>query len=836
MLAALQCSASPMSKSVPQKRSTAAVLLGVRAVTLPNGWQLTPVGHTIGLAGDMPASMLLSSDHKNLFVSTAGFHDHSLNVYNIASGRIIQSVEVGKIWFGMAQDPDTGDVLVPGGGPATADFLTFLPADQQSAAKQAIHRFTYDGGKVAVTEGLPVPDVKGSKRWTSGIACAPGGLTYAIDTDASTVYELTGGNVAASVTVGYRPLSCTLSPGADYLAVTNWGDKSVSILRSSPFAEVTRIPVGSHPCAAVWTGKGAAQRLFVTNSGSNSVSVIAEVDGAWKVIETINTALTTNAPAGSTPLAVAASHDGKRLYVANADNNDVAVIDISDRDESRVLGFIPTGWYPSTVAVSPDDRQLFIGVGKGLSSRPNWPAKLNDGSTQPDGSGHRDYIGNVLSGGLTIVNLPDAPLLAKYSAQVVANVPHGFTQVGYNADAKLAFQQIKHVVYIIRENRTYDQVFGDIKSGNGDPNLVLFGEKVTPNAHNLAEKTVLLDNLFVNGEVSEDGHQWCNAAYATDFTEKAWENSYSGKGEPDADSRLTESPGGYLWDNCARHGLSYMSYEEFAEFTATPNSPPIFHGQGTLAGHSSPAFCAVGVFDNGRDVGRAGVFINDLHAAEKTGNWPNFMVMHLGEDHTRGLDPGVYSPSSNVADNDQALGKVVDAVSHSTFWNSTAIFVIEDDAQDGPDHVDCHRTVGLVISPFVKHNFVDHTHYTTTSMIKTMEMILKLPPMTQYDKYATPMTNCFTSKAVMDAFDNIDPKVSLIAKNPTTGPGATASAKLDFSDFDRADPQALNHILWDAIRPGTPMPAPVRSAWSGPVGTVIARAAGSKHVAGRHVL
>ena len=551
--------------------------------------------------------------------------------------------------------------------------------------------------------------------------------------------------------------------------------------------------------------------MFVANAGSNSVSVVRE----GKVTETIKTSLDPQDPVGSTPDALALSPDGKRLYVANADNNDVAVIDTSNAAESRVLGFLPTGWYPSALAIAPDGKTLYIGTGKGLSFRGNPAATLPALSvrTQPIGSLKYDYIGGILSGTVSVLRLPGTQGLKKYTRQVYANTPglvQKTAQIGPSLPA--AFGKIKHVLYIIRENRTYDQVFGDIKAGNGDPDLTIFGAQTTPNAHALATQYVLLDNLYCNGEVSEDGHKWCDAAYATDFIEKVWPSNYSSRGEPDSDERVGVSPAGNLWDNCRRHGVTYYAYGEEAEFTSTPNAPPKFTGDKGLTGHASEEYGKIGWFAPPRDVGRADIFLRDLHAAEGTGNWPQFIVMGLPEDHTQGLSAGAYTPTANVAENDQALGRIVEGLSHSRFWDSTAIFVIEDDAQNGPDHVDAHRTVGLVLSPYVKRDGTDSTQYTTASMVRTMEMLLGLPPMTQFDRNATPMQASFTSQPDLTAYTDIAPRVDLEAKNPQTGPGATASAKLDFSAPDRADPDALNAILWHALKPGVPQPAPVRSA------------------------
>jgi len=321
---------------------------------------------------------------------------------------------------------------------------------------------------------------------------------------------------------------------------------------------------------------------------------------------------------------------------------------------------------------------------------------------------------------------------------------------------------------------------------------------------------VIFDNIYCSGEVSEDGHQWCNAAYATDFTEKAWPNSYSRRGEPKADERLTASPAGYLWDNCAKQGLSFRSYGEFASFKSDAESAPLFVGNKGLLGHASETWDKARR-GGGRDTDRADAFIQELREAEASGQWPAFMVMSLGEDHTEGLAAGRFTPVAHVASNDLALGRIVEAISRSKFWSETAIFVIEDDAQNGPDHVDAHRTCALTLSPYVKRGVVDSTMYSTASIVRTIELILGLPAMTQYDRAATPMYNAFTSEPAMEAYASLPARVDLQARNPKTGSLARASARLDFSDVDRADPDELNRILWLAYKGNEPMPAPVHS-------------------------
>jgi YVTN family beta-propeller protein len=778
---------------------------------LPNGWHITPVGKPIALPGDLPLTMIFSADGRHLLVNTAGWHDHTVNVIDTSTNTLTQSINVGKDWVGMCFDPAGDDVYVAGGGEAGPEFLIAAAklgatSDQLEAVKHPILRLSYENGILAPKHSLDIPGLKPDDQFIAGLATDKDGEIYAVNLQTDTVYKLDGKprTVGATAKVGYRPYALALSPNGQTLAVSNWGAQSVSLLNADTLAEKSRVSVGSHPNALAWAKDG---RLFVANSGSNSVSVI--VNGT--VHETIKTSLRPKDLIGSTPDALAVSPDGQRLYVANADNNDVAVIDVSDHHASRVLGFIPTGWYPSALAISPNGRMLYIGTGKGLGFRANDIPKTPYARAEYITHQKYDYIGAVLSGAVSVVHLPDAQGLMADTRQVYANTPQGRPLAPNNSGTREVLARIKHVVYIIRENRTYDQVLGDLTAGNGDPNLAIFGANVTPNAHALANHYVLLDNLYCNGEVSEDGHKWCDAAYATDFIERAWPSDYSDRGEPDADDRLTDSPAGELWDNCARHGLTYRSYGEAADFQSTPNAPPVFTGSKGLAGHANVAWTQI-PFGSGRDTLRAAVFLKELHAAEQTGVWPQFMVMSLGEDHTTGLKPGTFTPVAAVASNDQAVGQIVEGISHSRFWKDTAIFIIEDDAQNGPDHVDAHRTVGLLVSPYIKRGAVDSTQYTTASMVRTIEIILGLPPMTQYDQNATPMLGCFTSQADLTAYADIAPKVDLEARNPTTGPGAVASNQLDFSAPDRADPDALNAILWHALKPGVPLPAPVRSA------------------------
>lgn len=794
-----------------------------QGITLPVGWRITPAGRHVPLPGDMAMKIIVSQDGKQAYVNTAGWHDHSVNLIDVAGEKLAGTLNVGKDWTGMALNPKTNELFVSAGGALTVQFTAAakqrgVSAEILEALKLPVLRLGINNNQLETKSSVAIEGLADKDRFIAGVTHGSDGALYVVNIQNDTVYRLSGADYKTqqSAKVGYRPYSAALAPNGRTLAVSNWGDESVSLLDPTTMRETTRIKVGSHPNDLAYSRDG---RLFVANSGSNSINVIS--DGV--VVETIRTSFEPQALVGATPVSLAIANDGRRLYVANADNNDVAVIDIGKARESRVLGFIPTGWYPTAVAVSPDGKKLFVGTGKGgMKLRGNFPASTEYKIASPDPKKPYDYVGSQLEGLLSIIDVPDRRQLSDYTAQVKNNFPNPKAQIDQaHADriTKEVFPKIKHVLYIIRENRTYDQVFGDLGKGNGDPNLTLFGENVTPNSHKLARETVILDNLFCNGEVSQDGHQWSNAAYATDFTQKAWVNSYSRRGQPEADERLTASPAGYLWDNCRKHGKTYRSYGEFASFRSSPETEPVFVGASGLRENASEEWLKLKNLPGARqrDTKLAEVFINELKEAEAKGEWWNFMVMSLGENHTDGLAPGRFTPIACVASNDLALGMIVEAVSKSRFWPETAIFIIEDDAQNGPDHVDSRRTVGLVYSPYVKRGgVVDSTLYTTVSYVRTMELILGLPPMTQYDQLATPMHHVFTTTPNLAPFVREEARVDLMAKNALTGEGAQRSARMDWSDYDLIDFDELNDILWKALKPNQPMPAPVRSALLGP--------------------
>ena len=626
---------------------------------------------------------------------------------------------------------------------------------------------------------------------------------------------------------------------------------------------------GSHPTAMLLSPDEAI--LYVALSNADAVAVVDTQSG--KLLRTVSTKMPGQEYAGSYPSALAQSADSKRLYVADASLNAVAVVDLRS---TRVPGFIPTYWYPSALAVVGGD--LLVATAKGEGTGPN--SGMSELKVQRR---HREhpYIPTLLYGSIARINLADAEKHMKEltekaeSANLLKSDPGKFKFPG-------GTNPIHHVIYVIKENRTYDQIFGDIALGNGDPSLTMYGADITPNEHKLAMQFGLLDNFYDSGEVSGNGHEWTNAAITSDYNEKTWQIGYRGQertydfqgtvadefpsdnGEPDVDAPAT----GYLWDNMAKHGISYRVYGEFVstewcepaaaappqEGTTSPfvgqcarpsihKGDPLPENVGDPHGSASPYTWAVpemkvirpniavlqGHFDpkypdfntEYPDQLRADEFLNEFASfvkARQEGSGtqlPGFVTLYLPNDHTSGTRPERARPAAAVADNDLALGRVVDTVSHSPYWDDTAIFVLEDDAQDGADHVDAHRSTALVISKYSPGStakpFVTHRFYTTVNVVHTMEALLGVPPMNQNDGYAPIMAPLFEGNGNQAPFSadwrNRDNGL-IYELNSAKAPGAKASSKMDFSRPDAAKASELNAILWREAKGDRPMPAP----------------------------
>jgi YVTN family beta-propeller protein len=608
-------------------------------------------------------------------------------------------------------------------------------------------------------------------------------------------------------------------------------DGSVSIVDLDAGREIGQIVVGLHPSGMIATANG--RYVLVANANSDSISVIDCERAA--VVETISTRPAEALLFGSAPNALAPSPDGRRLYASNGTNNSIAVIDFQPPN-SRLLGCVPTGWYPAGLALDAQRGELYVANVKGHGSRNrSWEGERKIGARPVFGYNSHDHQGT-----LTLLKLPTTDELPAYTKTVLENnrltesisalAPPRPTVAPRPVPERHGEPSVfKHVVYIIKENRTYDQVFGDIEQGEGDPQLCIFGREVTPNHHKLVEEFLLLDNFYCSGVLSADGHQWTNEAYVTDYLEKAFAGFPRSYPYPGGDA-MAYAPTGFIWDNVLAHGKSLRVYGEFVSATIRWKDParqsrPTFtdcyrdflDGTNlidvraranikTLENYLCPT--AIGFPGIVPDIYRAAQFINELKQFEQNGGFPNFSIMLLPNDHTSGTRAGMPTPEAAVADNDLALGRIVEAISHSKFWPETCIFVVQDDPQAGFDHIDGHRTVAMVISPYTRRRAVDSTNYNQTSMVRTIELLLGLPPMNQLDSSATPMASCFIDEPDLTAYDAVPNQIPLDRLNPQLGDisdprqlhWAMESAKLDLDDIDRANEDIFNRILWHARR------------------------------------
>ena len=563
--------------------------------------------------------------------------------------------------------------------------------------------------------------------------------------------------------------------------------------------------------------------LFVANANRNTVTVIDTEAG--KAIETIGTAIDPKAPPGSTPNSLALSPDESMLFVSNANTNNLAVVNVKDPGGSAPLGFIPTGWYPTSVRLSRDGKWIFVANGKGATSRANRDGPrpgFAGGRNPPPGVHRRPFPGDAFAhsdadspadGGIFPDGLRMQPAQAGRSDR--RDRRHNRRRQPDSRESRRAVADHATSSTSIKENRTYDQVFGDMKQGNGDPNLCLFPESVTPNHHALVSEFVLLDNFYVESEVSADGHEWTMGAYATDFVERLWPLGYRGDRRvpypaEGAHDEAARPAGGYLWDKAAAKGVSYRSYGEFVKNGRTPHDPATPRVK-ALEGHIDPMFRS---FDmDYPDVKRAERFLQELAGFEKAGEMPRLSIVRLPNDHTSGTSPGRWTVTACVGDNDLALGQLVEGLSKSRFWKQMAIFVVEDDAQNGSDHVDAHRTVALAISPYIKRHSVDSTMYSTSSMLRTMELILGLEPMSQFDAAARPMFNAFTATPDFTPYVHRPAGVDLNARNTAT-PRWPRSPQARPRGRGPRRRLLFNEIIWKAVKGADAiMPPPVRAAF-----------------------
>lgn len=783
---------------------------------LPNGWRITPVGKAIPTE-DLILNVSAAPDGKAVVALHGGFNPHGLVVVNPETDEATQRIPLKSAWLGLAWTPDGKGLYVSGGNSAGGRNATAAP----------IYKFGYAAGKLSAEAAgdlnettVPMDQI----NW-SGLAHHPRkGLLYAANKGTGpapgyvAVFDTASMKLAKRIPVEISPYDVVITPDGSTVYVSNWGSDSVSVIDTAQEKVVATIAVGDNPNDLELIGDG---RLFVSCASDNTVVVVDTKKG--RATERVTVSLHPRAPEGSTPNALVYDAAQKLLFVANADNNAIAVVNVSEAGESDVLGFLPSGWYPSALAIA--NKKLFIGNSKGMGGYGNIRGPH---SPLPDGPEGKGSVKSLQKGTIGIVTLAAAKAkLREWTKQVYANAPYHDDLLARakapagNAPTILprevgAGSPIKHVIYVIKENRTYDQVLGDLPKGDGDPRLTIFGRTITPNQHRIAETFVQFDNLYCDGEVSVDGHSWSNSAIATDFTEKYWPPNYGGHSRT-APSNAFIPAAGHLWDVAKRKGLTYRSYGEYAMRASDSQVMEAIPGVGNLFGHVAPRFKLPGM----RDTDNVKEFIREFDeyeanfaSTDPNKRLPNFIVMSLPEDHTAGTAPGRHSPRAMVANHDYAVGLLVERVTNSKYWPETAIFMIEDDAQDGSDHVDARRTIGFVVSPYTKRGVLDSTLYTTSSMLRTMELLLGLPPMTQYDAAANPMYAAFGDQADLTPYKHVKPDYDLEEKNTVRAWGARESQEMDFSDVDRAPMFALNEIIWKSVRGAdSEMPLPVHRYW-----------------------
>ncbi len=772
---------------------------------LPNGWGLSPAGRSLPL-GDLPLNIALSRSKKWMAVTNNGQSVQSIQLIDPVTEKQLDAVVIPRSWYGLAFSPDEKFLYASGGN------------------DNRILKYRIAKKKLVLTDSIIL-----GKKWPEKISPAgieldaSGRILYVVTKEDNALYvvDLATKKTSFKLTLGEPAYSCLLSADKKDLYISLWGGKKVLFYNLMSRTIRDSIEVGENPNELLLSKNGKI--LFVANAGDNSVSVIDIAKR--KVIEVLNAALYPDAPTGSASNGLALSEDQQTLFVANADNNSLAVFDVSKPGFSQSQGFIPTGWYPTNVKVI--GKKIFVSNGKGFSSLPNAkgpdPTKKDQEVNYQQGDyraqqSRIEYIGGLFKGTLTIIDMPSKEKLADYSRLVYANTPYtkeretiSNGETGNPIPMKVGDPSaIKYVFYVIKENRTYDQVLGDMPGGNGDTSLVLFGKNITPNQHKLAAEFVLLDNFYVDGEVSADGHNWSTAANANDYLEKTWPTSYGGRGgsyDAEGNREVSNPDRGFIWDYCKRAGVSFRTYGEFADDYKANYK--------TLENHFCPYYTSWD--ESVRDTTRFYQWKREFDSLLTVNAVPRFNSMRLINDHTEGQRLGRPTPFAHVADNDLAVGMFIEYLSKSPIWKETAVFIVEDDAQNGPDHVDAHRTTAYVAGGFVKRKFIDHTMYSTSSMLRTIELILGLPPMSQYDAAAEPMWRCFSASPDLTPFTSVPALVDLNEKNKKNTPSARLSETFDLSKEDAIPDLVFSEVIWKAVKgEGSKMPAPRRSAFLTP--------------------
>jgi DNA-binding beta-propeller fold protein YncE len=761
--------------AVPAAAEAGAVEAAENTTLLSTGVRLDAVGDAIDL-GSMPLAIALAPGGDKLAVVLSGWREQGVQIVDLKSRKVVQTFTQPAAFFGVAFSRDGQELFVSGGNDDT------------------IFCYSWRDGTAALERKIMLAEksAKAGSRYPAGLAVSRiGNYLYVAENvaDSLAVVDLATAKVVQRFPTDHYPYAVEAAPNGR-VYVSAWAADTVAEFQTKPdglLAPAGKMKVGPRPSALLTNRTGS--RLFAALAGTDQIAV---VDTAHRtVLRYLSDAAPAGPTEGSTPNALALSHDESQLFVAEADNNAVAVFDVSEKNTrpaaSRLKGRIPSDWYPTAVLDAGGQLLVLNGKGRGSHANPDGPIP-GEGIKRPLG-----YALGQLNG--TLRSIPDqlsARTLAEYSRRVAdANNWQG-------QRASNGYPPFKHVVYIIKENRTYDQVLGDLKEGDGDPSLVFFGKAISPNHHALALRFGLFDRFFTNAEVSSQGHIWSTAAYVTDFGEKVIPSAYSDRREGVDGEEIDEPINGFLWTLAKKKGISFRDYGEMVK---VPEGWPVT--QREVASSLSPTYPA---FDlKTPDQVRADVWIAELQEFVRKGEMPQLEVMHLPNDHTAGGRAGFRTPRALMADNDLALGRIVEALSKSPYWKDTVIFVLEDDSQSGPDHIDSHRSCFFAISAYTRAGTI-HRFANTTDVVAAIEDILGLGRLSKFDYFSRRLSDIFAETPDLSPWTAIVPKVDMKETNNPVNAAARASESLDFSAPDRVDDTVFNQILWGMMKGTEPLP------------------------------
>lgn len=779
---------------------------GNKAIT-PIGYAVTPAGAQTTI-GHLPLNAAMHPDGRHLLVTNDGQAMQSIQLIDATTSKVTQTLEYASpesVYIGLAWSPD--------GRTAYAS----------AAANSKVRVFSFDGKTLTEKDSLKLPtttpDGKPVKLFPAGLAVSRDGgrvlVAGQLGNSLTSIDVATGESQTAAV--GHRPVWVTLSRDGRTAYVSDQGDSTLDVVDVSGATPVVtgRIRVGLHPNKSILAADG--RTLYVADGDSDTVSVVDTRRGRTTgTIKVGGTSTVDKNLIGSNPTGLAVDEAG-HLFVSNSGTNDVAVVSLKS---GAVTGRIPTAWYPSSVTY--DSGRLFVTNAKGYGAGPN------DGEGRPDPEATTptspdQYSGGMIDGTLSTIPVPGKAQLAAMTRQVARNNAP-VRRPGSVVPAKPGdATPIKHVIYVVKENRTYDQVMGDLEKGDGDPSLTLFGDDAAPNMRELARRFVTFDNFYADAEVSANGWNWVAQANSNPYSEAMWPQNYSGRkgvypSENNAPEIAAQKPGrNFIWNKLDAADVSFANFGFYVERkrdAMVADEDPVLNRRTDHGYQGYDLSCpdSAGTFVPQKTdcmAPRVDRWLKSFDGYVKKGQMPTVQFVRLGNDHTWGSAAGRPTPKAMVADNDLAVGRLVEAVSKSPYWKDTVILMTEDDAQNGPDHVDAHRTLAWAISPYTQTGKVDSTFYSTASMVRTLGLLAGVGPLTQFDAYATPMNRAFVPTPNLAPYTAIRPTTDMKALNAKTAPMAKQSAAQNLGVADAIDEKTFNEAIWKSVKgANSPMPAP----------------------------